>query len=273
LALYDKIGQSYDTTRQADSYITSRLRFHLKTVPDGKYLDMACGSGNYAIALKNSGLIIYGIDISERMVALAHQKAPEMDWLLGDVEELPFPNSSFSGATCVLAIHHFKNLQWVFDEAARVISAGRLVVFTATAEQVQNYWLNKYFPEAMRKSIEQIPGKQTIEKALKKAGFGNIYWEPYIIKDDLQDFFLYIGKNRPEMYLNPQVRQGSSTFASLADPCEIEKGCELLKQDILSGNIAQVMKAYSAKAEGDYIFAVAERGETLSPQYPAKIKA
>jgi SAM-dependent methyltransferase len=257
LALYDKIGTGYDTTRKADSYITSRLLFHIQPETGRRYLDLACGSGNYTIALKISGLDICGIDISDKMLRLAQQKDPSIGWILGDVEAMPFPDTSLTGAFCVLAIHHLINLQKVFNELFRVVT-DRIVIFTSTAEQMEYYWLNEYFPEAMKKSIEQMPSNKTIEGALRKAGFSQILWDPYEIKDNLQDFILYIGKHRPEMYLDPKTRQGSSTFSSLADPEEVKRGCDLLKADIRSGRIIKITEAYHTNI-GDYVFVIASK--------------
>jgi ubiquinone/menaquinone biosynthesis C-methylase UbiE len=259
MALYDAFGQSYDVTRRADPYIASRVLYHLDPKPSGKYLDLGCGSGNYTLALKNAGLTLTGADISQPMLNRAHQKDPSIDWVFANVESLPFGDNVFSGATCVLAIHHFANIKAAFKEAARVLAEGPLVIFTATAEQLEEYWLYEYFPHAMKKSIIQMPRRIAVEEALHEAGFGQIVWEPYVIRDDLQDFFLYIGKNRPELYLDARIRLGSSTFSSLADPNEIEIGCAQLDRDIRSGRIQQVITSYANREEGDYLFVVARK--------------
>jgi len=51
MALYDRIGVGYDTTRQADSYLLSRLIHHLRPRADGRYLGIGSGTGNYTIAI------------------------------------------------------------------------------------------------------------------------------------------------------------------------------------------------------------------------------
>lgn len=252
MTVYDSIGGGYDTTRRADPYIVSRLLHHLKG-NNGRYLDLACGTGNYTQALKQQGMDITGIDVSEYMLQLARDKNSSIDWVLGSIESLPFPDNAFSGAICIQAIHHLQNLESAIKEAARVIT-GSVVIFTAIAEQLENYWLNEYFPEAMRKSIQQMPGEEVIYKALRGAGFRRIWWEPYEIRDSLQDFFLYSGKHNPEIYLDAGIRKGISTFASLAEPGEIEQGCARLKADIGSGKILRVMESYSAWGKGDYMF-------------------
>jgi hypothetical protein len=78
------------------------------------------------------------------------------------------------------------------------------------------------------------------------------------VRHDLQDFFLYSGKHRPEIYLDPRVRTGISTFAALADAAEVEDGCQRLSQDIESGRLAEVMAGYQ-HAQGDYLFVISAK--------------
>jgi SAM-dependent methyltransferase len=259
MVLYDKIGGDYDRTRGADPYIAKRIISHLGAASDMKCLDIACGTGNYAIALRRSGVDICGMDQSERMVALARRKDSSVPWFVGNVKALPFPNESFSGVTCVLAIHHFDDLQLAFKEVARVISNGIFVIFTSTSEQMRGYWLNEYFPEAMKKSIEQMPSKMKIMNAMKHVGFESIEIESYEIRDDLEDLFLYCGKNHPEFYLDSLIRMGISTFAVLANSREVEKGCALLATDIGSGRIHEVMRSYKKQSDGDYMFVIGQK--------------
>jgi hypothetical protein len=128
-----------------------------------------------------------------------------------------------------------------------------LVLFTSTAEQMASYWLNHYFPETMQRSIRQMPTLPHTLNYFQKGGFFVGKCEPYFVSPYLQDFFLYSGKNRPEIYLDEQVRQGSSTFASLSNPDEINKGCLELADDITSGNFNEVYKQYDNQ-NGDYLF-------------------
>ena len=168
---YEQIGKTYDDTRRADPYIARRLASHLKANLKDRYLDLACGTGNYTIALRYSGIQISGVDQSVRMLSSARRKDPSINWSLGTAEALPFRSGSFSGAICVLAIHHFENFERAFQEVARVIVRGRFVIFTSTSEQLKRFWLNEYFPTAMRRSIDRMPSKNEIMKALKNAGF------------------------------------------------------------------------------------------------------
>ena len=55
------------------------------------------------------------------------------------------------------------------------------------------------------------------------------------------------------MYLSAQVRQGISTFASLAAPEEVAEGCRRLVADISSGGVLEIQRQYDNNG-GDYIF-------------------
>ena len=260
MAIYNKIGKIYDTTRHADSHIVSRLERHLKIQPSGNYLDAACGTGNYTIALaeKSDGKW-FGIDQSSQMLEKAEEKDVEnlVKWRKADVVSLPFENEFFDGAICTLAIHHFENLEKAFDEIRRTLKAdSRFVIFTSLPEQTRNYWLAKYFPKAIEKSAEWLPDSETISNALRYAGFGSIETEIYRVREDLQDFFLYSGKYKPEIYLDENVRANISTFALLAETNEVERGCRHLAADIESGKIQEIIERH--RQTDDYAFMIAK---------------
>ena len=78
MALYDKIGIGYDTTRCADPYLLSRLLHFLRPIRDRWHLDVGCGSANYTIAMREAGVRIAGLDLSAEMLSRAHAKCPRV---------------------------------------------------------------------------------------------------------------------------------------------------------------------------------------------------
>ena len=143
---YDTIGVGYDATRRPDPYIAGRLAHHLAMGAESTYLDVACGSGNYTVALAGLGGRWHGVDQSKEMIRSAKPKSRGISWCQADAAALPFRDGVFDGAICTLAIHHFEALVPVFREICRVAGEGRLVIFTATPEQMRGYWLNDTSP-------------------------------------------------------------------------------------------------------------------------------
>jgi hypothetical protein len=82
---------------------------------------------------------------------------------------------------------------------------------------------------------------------------------PWQVKPDLVDLFMYAGKQRPELYFEPAVRRGISTFANLADAAKVETGLARLRADLDSGRFEAVASGYDSESEGDYSFMVADK--------------
>jgi ubiquinone/menaquinone biosynthesis C-methylase UbiE len=258
MALYDTIGIGYDTTRAADPYLVSRLLSHLRPCAGALYLDVGCGTGNYTGAFTDAGVRIVGVDYSREMLARAHSKRPALALYRGRAEALPFRSSAFAGATCTFVHHHMDDPVAALREVARVLAPGaRLVLLNGTVEQMRHHWLWEYFPKALAKAIAPYQRFETAD-ALAVAGFRIETLEPYEVRDDLRDLFLYAGKNRPEIYLDSKVRSGISFFAAAPDRDEVEAGVARLRADIASGRIDEVRRPYAWDG-GDYMITVAVR--------------
>jgi hypothetical protein len=76
----------------------------------------------------------------------------------------------------------------------------------------------------------------------------------------LEDKFLQCGKYEPEVYLDPSVRAGISSFSADANKDEVDRGLLQMEADIASGKIKEVMNSYDG-AHADYAFMIATREE------------
>ena len=258
MPLYDRIGVGYDTTRQADPYLLSRLIYHLRPRASGRYLDIGSGTGNYTIAMHQAGVPIRGLELSATMLKRAKEKAPAIAWTNGRAEAIPFASGSFDGATCTFVHHHMADPVGAFREVRRVLKPGaRFVILNGTAEQMRHYWLNEYFPRMMEKATAPYLRFVTVD-VLESAGFRIACEEKYDVTPDLKDFFLCCGKLQPQRYLDPSIRSGISSFADAPDQDEIARGVQRIADDIESGRIRDVMRKFAYDG-GDYMFTVAER--------------
>jgi ubiquinone/menaquinone biosynthesis C-methylase UbiE len=259
---YNQIGTAYNSTRKADPYLATKLLSLLRPQKDKLYLDLGCGTGNYTSALADKGVKFIGVDPSEKMLNVAKARNQNVIWLIGTAEQIPADDKAFGGIISTLTIHHWSDLKKAFIEISRVLADdGRFVLFTATPEQMEGYWLNHYFPEMLRSSIVQMPSLNHIREAIEEAKLQISGIERYFIKDDLQDYFLYVGKNRPECYFEEQIRNGISSFASLANMEEVKQGLAKLRHDIQTNVFKQIKNNYENDL-GDYLFITVEKKDS-----------
>ena len=98
-------------------------------IGSGTVLDLGSGTGYLAIdiARKASGLQVYGIDLSRRMVKIARRHAKGVDnaqFVFGNAARLPFRDNSIDLVVSTGALHHWKTPRLVFDECYRVLKTG-----------------------------------------------------------------------------------------------------------------------------------------------------
>ena len=108
----------------------------LKKLQPKKVLDIACGTGDFAIEdLKSGATEVIGLDISEGMVDVGIRKvnkkglADKVSLRVGDSENIPFEENSFDGLTVGFGVRNFENLEKGLSEMHRVLNPeGQLIV-------------------------------------------------------------------------------------------------------------------------------------------------
>ncbi|MEM9282953.1 MAG: class I SAM-dependent methyltransferase [Verrucomicrobiota bacterium] len=110
--IYDKIGDSYSQTRQADDRIVDRI-IELLDLPSGAHnLDVGAGTGNYSMALADRGFKTTAMEPSPVMSDQAPSHT-DVKWIAGSAEALPFESNAFDGAILILCIHHFRTFNFL----------------------------------------------------------------------------------------------------------------------------------------------------------------
>jgi demethylmenaquinone methyltransferase/2-methoxy-6-polyprenyl-1,4-benzoquinol methylase len=106
-----------------------------KTHKNSKILDVACGTGDLAIAALNlDPEHITGIDISQKMIDLGSEKikkkgcSERIDLLTGDSEKINFDDDSFDVAMVAFGVRNFSDLHRGLAEMKRVIRKGGLIM-------------------------------------------------------------------------------------------------------------------------------------------------
>lgn len=232
-AIYDTIGQTYGSTRRADSRIVSALN-QLIDLPSGATIcDLGAGSGNYANALANTGYRIVAVEPSETMRAQA-EPHELVTWKEGWAEDIPLATGAAHAIVCTLSVHHFSDLNTAIREMERVCPTGPLVFFTFDPHSGQEQWFADYFPEIRLAEISLFPPVEELVAFVTHATGRRADVMNFPLPPDLSDQILHAPWAEPETYLDPQFRANTSGFAN-ADAGIVANRVEALADDLATG--------------------------------------
>lgn len=102
-----------------------RLQAH----PNGRLLDVGCGTGGWLETMRDLGWQVQGIDFDKDAVSVASQRG--LTVALGSVEEQNYPNNYFDIVTLNHVIEHLPHPVRTLTECHRILkNGGRLIVYT-----------------------------------------------------------------------------------------------------------------------------------------------
>ncbi len=130
--MFGKIAGRYDLTNDVLSLgIHRRWRRRLvrraAVGPGVRALDVCCGTGDLAFALRDAGAAVIGADFCAPMVAAAARKGGRgtpVAFLVGDTLRLPFADATFDLATVAFGIRNVADPRAGLAEMARVCRPG-----------------------------------------------------------------------------------------------------------------------------------------------------
>ncbi len=107
--------------------------------PGMDVLDVACGTGNAAIPAARAGATVTGLDLVPELLEAGRAKAAaarvQIEWVVGNAEELPFADESFDRVFSTFGHMFAPRHQRTADEMARVCRAGgRIAICCWTPE-------------------------------------------------------------------------------------------------------------------------------------------
>jgi len=182
-------------TAKAFSTILSR--------PEAKVLDLCCGTGDMAFALRRqgSGPAITGADFSHTMLTRAAGKTREsqkMRWIEADALRLPFPDESFDLVTSAFGFRNLANYDAGLREILRVLRPGGDCGILEFSEprgligRIYNLYFKGVLPRVGRlisgssgaysylpASVQRFPEPPEFLERMRAAGFRDASWNRY----------------------------------------------------------------------------------------------
>ena len=114
-------------------------------------LDAGCGPGTYGLMLAQEGNEVIGLEISSKAAGVAKERANEkkVNFLpvVGDLERLPFKDSSFDICFCGWVLHHFPDIRTAVAELSRVLKPGGKVALAEPNESNVAMRLSRFVEE------------------------------------------------------------------------------------------------------------------------------
>jgi SAM-dependent methyltransferase len=108
--------------------VGQRLVRRLGVAPGDRVLDVCCGTGNAAIPAAAAGAQVTGLDLAPAMLDVAARRAADagtsVEWVEGDLEELPFDDGSFDVVLSTFGAMFAPRHEVAADEMARVLRPG-----------------------------------------------------------------------------------------------------------------------------------------------------
>jgi len=141
-------------------------------------LDLGCGTGAFTERLAFTGVRITGIDISFNNAAAAALTSPQCAFVVGDAEQLPFPESAFHIVTFSGMLHHLPDLDIALAETRRVLKPrGKVFAYDPNGRNPA-MWLyrDRRSPFHSREGWtvnERLLREEEVRASLTRAGFTN----------------------------------------------------------------------------------------------------
>jgi demethylmenaquinone methyltransferase/2-methoxy-6-polyprenyl-1,4-benzoquinol methylase len=195
-SMFDRIAPVYDAMNRVMTAGLDRTWRALAAAavvrPGDRVLDACCGTGDLALAGLAAGGAVTGLDFSEPMLERARRKSEAVDWVRGDLLELPFAEGSFDAATVGFGVRNVTDLERALAELRRVLRpGGRLAILEITTPRgplrhFYRLWFDRIVPllgkavpggsayTYLPASVRRFPDAERLAALLDEAGFAGI---------------------------------------------------------------------------------------------------
>lgn len=134
-----------------------------------RVVDIACGTGILADRIQREldTEQVYGVDMSEGMLAQARERSSAVRWLTAPAEQLPFDDAALDAVVTTSAFHFFDQPA-ALREFHRVLAPGGVAAVT-TASPRQPFLLSRLFDTRLQPA--HAPSPSAMRALFTGAGF------------------------------------------------------------------------------------------------------
>jgi demethylmenaquinone methyltransferase / 2-methoxy-6-polyprenyl-1,4-benzoquinol methylase len=182
---------------------TARTFAHILAQPGARALDLCCGTGDMALALRRQGqqAEIIGADFSHAMLVLASKKKSAehpIQWIEADALQLPFPDQSFDLVTSAFGFRNLADYDAGLRQILRVLRPGGecgILEFSQPEGflgKIYDVYFESILPRVGRlisgnngaysylpASVQRFPQPPEILSRMRISGFRDVSWVPY----------------------------------------------------------------------------------------------
>lgn len=174
IALYNSIADEYAKQATDHGPVMQRKLFASLLVKGGTILDLGCGSGRDSAYFVTQGFQVTGVDLSEKLLAIAKKNVRNALLVKEDIRHLSFAPNSFDGIwSCASIVHiNHSEQQELFRSMYTILKPGGLLYIHAKKGEGEQYIEEPSMPG--KKRFYAFFTASLLEHYCKKAGFSDV---------------------------------------------------------------------------------------------------
>jgi ubiquinone/menaquinone biosynthesis C-methylase UbiE len=152
-----------------------RLARHFGPWRNQKILDVACGQGEWLMAVNALGAVPAGVDISQVALDVCKQLLPRAELYCAPADQLPFYDQRFDVVSCLGALEHFLDPQAALREMVRVAKPNALFLLLVPNSGFLTRRLGFYSGTHQAELREDVRSLREWQKLFESAGLTILY--------------------------------------------------------------------------------------------------